>query len=847
MPTHPDAIGYIRDLGLSSGIPWLEMICDLAASGSTTLSSADLEILVQLFIERASYLRQPAPPATVALTGATTPAIERLEVIGPFNGFKRLGNTLTASFPKRVAIVFGANGSGKSSLCDALQILASNDVPRRPLHDVRSTTTVNPSFSFKFTSDTTAENWASPGTYGSRSNVLKYFDSRVAVDNIRNSVQPGRIIELSPFKLEVFETAKKHCEDLRSELQRRQSENADLLAGLVDRIREKFESFAGTALADLITPTADLLDSQIKMGAAYTEGVGFEEKFNKKEELEKATSDEGLKLLKGEVAALKALDGEIQPILNASEKLIEIDPITQLKILKEKVEEQEVLAKALIPSGATLDKLMALIRPANEVCNLKSPESEECPLCKQILHESEFELFMQYSALLTGELDAAITELRNILKTADTNLKEIYDSTPANWAKDSVLPSEITEVGKAAGKVIQEHFKTGRGISQEGKNAARELRKFANELTKNLEDKEKLISDAVKDRKELLRQLSEVSTECQSLLYAKEIAENIDLVKEAYQRTRRVAYWDTKLPIFTSILRRITTAAKTAHKELVVEDFRTRLNDEYLALAERQMTAFGVELKDVGGDGTVTVDHHVAGEKIEEVLSEGEQRIHALALFFAELETCEQQVIVFDDPISSFDYNYIGNYCNRLRDFIQSQPSRQIIVLTHNWEFFVQIQRTLNRAQLNNHMSVHVLESCAVIDEYSENVDDLKNDIDTILAIAGEPTKQQKEAMAGKMRRLIESVVNTHVFNKQRHQFKQKTQQVSAFNEFTRVIPLLSSEAQFLRDLFEKLSITEHDDPRNAYVNTDKAMFQTRYDAIKSIETAIVGRKESIQ
>lgn len=140
-------------------------------------------------------------------------------------------------------------------------------------------------------------------------------------------------------------------------------------------------------------------------------------------------------------------------------------------------------------------------------------------------------------------------------------------------------------------------------------------------------------------------------------------------------------------------------------------------------------------------------------------------------------------------------------------------------------------------------MAVHVLESCAAIDEYSENIDDSKIDIDAILDIAGEPTKPQKEIMAGKMRRLIESVVNTHVFNKQRHQFKQKSQQVSAFSEFTKVVPLLPPETQTLRDLFAKLSITEHDDPRNAYVNIDKAMFQTRYNSITAIEAAIVGGK----
>jgi len=845
MPTHPDAIGYIRDLGHSEDIPWLEMICDLAASGTMTLSPTDLEILVHLFTKRASYLRQPAAPVTAAPAGAAAGATtsERLEAIGPFNGFKRIGNSLSASFPKRATIIFGANGSGKSSVCEALQILASNDAPRRPLHDVHATASATPSFAFKFTSDTTAQNWTLHGTYGDRSSVLKYFDSAIAIHNIKNSVQPGRIIELSPFKLDVFGTAKKHCEELRGELQRRQSENEALLTGVVEQIRTKFEPFKGTALATLTTRTAATLESQIKLGDAYTEESKLAEKLKKKGELEKATSEEGIKLLKGEVAALKALHGEIQPILSASEKLIEIDLVAQSKNLKAKEEELEILAKALIPSGATLDKLMALIRPANEVCSLHSPEPAECPLCKQALREIEVELFKQYSALLTGELDSSITELRKLLKTAEKNLKVIADSSPDEWAKDSVLPSEKTETTKAAGKAIQTRFKAGEETEQDGKDAAACLRDISNEFFTTLEEKEMLIGEAGKGREELLKQLSEVSTECQSLLYAKAIEENIDLVREAYRRTQNAAYWGDTIPDFTSVLRKITTMAKTAHKELVVEDFKTRLNTEYLALAERDMSAFGVELKDVGGDGAVTVEHHVAGQKIEAVLSEGEQRIHALALFFAELETCEQQVIIFDDPISSFDYNYIGNYCNRLRDFVQAYPSRQIIVLTHNWEFFIQIQKVLKDARLEYHMAVHVLENCVALAEYTEKVTDLKTEIDAALSGAGEPTKAEKEILAGKMRRLLEAVVNTHVFNNQRHQFKQKSQQVSAFHDFTKVVPLLQTEAQTLKDLYAKLSTTEHDDPTNAYVNTDKAMFQTRYHAIKNIETAIIGRK----
>ena len=58
----------------------------------------------------------------------------------------------------------------------------------------------------------------------------------------------------------------------------------------------------------------------------------------------------------------------------------------------------------------------------------------------------------------------------------------------------------------------------------------------------------------------------------------------------------------------------------------------------------------------------------------------------------------------------------------------------------------------------------------------------------------------------------------------------------------TQTEEVIAREAELattLRDLYAKLSITEHDDPRTAYVNTDKAMFKTRYDQIVAIETAI--------
>jgi wobble nucleotide-excising tRNase len=108
---------------------------------------------------------------------------------------------------------------------------------------------------------------------------------------------------------------------------------------------------------------------------------------------------------------------------------------------------------------------------------------------------------------------------------------------------------------------------------------------------------------------------------------------------------------------------------------LVVSDFEARLNEEYSGLAEKNMESFCVKLAQRGSDSSITMLPQIGGQDIGDVLSEGEQTIHALALFFAELETCSHCVLVFDDPIASFDYNYSENFSNRLARFCKSYPT----------------------------------------------------------------------------------------------------------------------------------------------------------------------------
>jgi len=212
-------------------------------------------------------------------------------------------------------------------------------------------------------------------------------------------------------------------------------------------------------------------------------------------------------------------------------------------------------------------------------------------------------------------------------------------------------------------------------------------------------------------------------------------------------------------------------------------------------------------------------------------------------MFFGEASVSDHHVIIFDDPVTSFDYNYSAIYAERLRDYIKEQSDVQVIVLTHNWDFFVNLQVVLNHSNLNNYTSIKVLEDCCIVEEYSEKIEKLNEDILEILRLSVEPSVSEKERLAGLLRRLIEVVVNKHVFNDERHQFKQKSIQISVFHKFTKIIPLLPTEADRLRDLYRNLSRPEHEDPRNYYSRISKALYQQWYKDICDIESALIARR----
>lgn len=192
-----------------------------------------------------------------------------------------------------------------------------------------------------------------------------------------------------------------------------------------------------------------------------------------------------------------------------------------------------------------------------------------------------------------------------------------------------------------------------------------------------LEQERKTINELMTSEKQMLlensiRELE--ATKCLVTQY-KTIEHNIEVLK----KKRHIELAEKQLST-----NKITTKSKELAAQMITADYIDRFQREMRLLTKNNLDVRLEQQR--AGKGripykVVLVDS--SGENIspQDILSEGENRVTSLAAFFAETSGRQENVpLVFDDPISSLDYNYENLVINRL---LQAATERQVIVFTH--------------------------------------------------------------------------------------------------------------------------------------------------------------------
>jgi energy-coupling factor transporter ATP-binding protein EcfA2 len=240
------------------------------------------------------------------------------------------------------------------------------------------------------------------------------------------------------------------------------------------------------------------------------------------------------------------------------------------------------------------------------------------------------------------------------------------------------------------------------------------------------------------------------------------------------------AKWVDKAKIqqrkFQGLLRSLTETSKVASEQLLNRDFERHFNEECKTLRAPVVT-----LQFPGRQGQVTRKKAVArGEhRPSDVLSEGEQKVIALADFLAEASLKPPAPVIFDDPINSLDYKRMAEVVNRI---VALSDSRQVIVFTHNIWFTTEL---LARFE-------HLKQDCSYYDvsrdgakigivskgthPRSDSFSSLKGKINDVIQVAEKATGEPQAALIERgyelLRNICEVIVETELLQgvTQRHQ-----------------------------------------------------------------------------
>jgi energy-coupling factor transporter ATP-binding protein EcfA2 len=136
----------------------------------------------------------------------------------------------------------------------------------------------------------------------------------------------------------------------------------------------------------------------------------------------------------------------------------------------------------------------------------------------------------------------------------------------------------------------------------------------------------------------------------------------------------------------------ITTKSTAITKTVVSSRLKKSFQDELINLSFHHTE---VEIRDLGGIEGVfyhkLVLTRAPGVDLPKIVSEGEQRCLSIAAFFAELSTTDEPSgIVFDDPMSSLDFQWRNSVARRLA---QESKIRQVIVFTHDIVFLLALKQ----------------------------------------------------------------------------------------------------------------------------------------------------------
>lgn len=614
-----------------------------------------------------------------------------------------------------LTVVYGENGTGKSSYSRVLKSACSaRDVEEAILSDVFSASAnTKACATFKYAVGDKPDEiftWIDNGEKSKYLSHIAVFDSKCA----RVIISEKNAVTYQPYGTEVFESLVKLLKRIKDALESEMPKPAKPEIATIphDTVAGQFLASLGrqTSVAQIETNTKWSLEDAGKLSSAEIRITELKAK-------DPATRIRQLRALKGRIDTQKK-DTEKLTLATSDEVCADlakcitsaIEAEKALKIATEEVPQEPLkgvggnawrqlyeAAKAYSTSEAYVGDFFPNTKPQSR-----------CVLCQQEIAQEGRDRYERFRRFM--EQDAK-KEFDSALQNLEAALKPIKDLKMTEIDEDLII--ELDQRKNTLGSRLRVYrdsvFERARGLMSAGK-------------TKQWKEQVPLVENPTGELSEVARDIEEDADALAAKSNPEEIQKLNSSVCELKARSALSLHKQSLRSYLEESIAREkydlcisetdSVAITRRGKQIISES----VTPELINALEKEMSDLGIDsininIKPWAERGSLLHQFELKNttlkKQLTSILSEGEQRVIAIAGFLAELEAARSKApIVLDDPVSSLDHRYRERIARRL---VSEAAKRQVIVFTHDIAFLLHLQNYSESPSTKVPVVIHTL------------------------------------------------------------------------------------------------------------------------------------------
>lgn len=697
-----------------------------------------------------------------------------LKKLNHYSGVNALSDEQKISFSPQINIIYGLNGTGKSSYFRVLNNMTGHAKSKNILHNIYSDSPKNINVDVEYCLDDTPKS----STWSNDSNISDLRSIRVFDTEYTNKYLQKRNSDellIKPYALSYFSEISDLIIEIKELAEKKIKLDRELLPDIdLEKVTESFREFLNKDSFE----KEDIVKIKSFENFSSKENKQLENTKKSIEALNKSNSEDTIKINKIKLDKLKIIKSEFERIialLKVEKKNVDTLVKKRSTLTREhSIARQQFEVFSKIP-GVDSDTWTNFIKSGISYCEEFELE-DECPYCHQSYDETSLEITKAYSKFIkdttqtqldenTADINKKILALQNIsevnLKSEEVKLSleddpgliTLNEQIVKN--KDLLLSKLMDQEPIEAPKIQSELLNN---LSEEIKNINQLQIELNSEQSKIIEYSEKYNQQLI-----ILEEKASLSSQFDQL------SELIEIKNRLFRERQLISEITTSKLSFLS---------KKAHNDLLTDNLLKSFKQNLKKLGLGNLSIQLQSSNNKGKQQTELVLGKNKNKNIEDILSEGEQKATALALFISEISLSNNQsTIIFDDPVNSLDHRIMNNFSELLMSL-----NNQIIIFTH-------IKMFLDCFEISSsgHICNNVDGSCRktkgkhiflyeTLSDGKNNkgiikikqTENLKTYISDIEQLLKNPwSDDSKQLVCGKLRKAVEFAIDEIIFNKQ--------------------------------------------------------------------------------